>query len=126
MSEALIVPVKRTPHLSRMIPPKKSISSVNVDLSPRDIYVSIALDALCAGISQSGIIAVTLCTNNIHAAPAHAEALVCLYTVLTADDIHAHNTFEAPETVKPQSITVDVNAPFTLPHASVLALSIKL
>jgi len=49
-------------------------------------------------------------------------------TVLTNRDIHAHNTFEQPNAVVPQSVTVKVTSPlaFTLPAASVTALRLEL
>lgn len=43
--------------------------------------------------------------------------------LLTADDMHAHNTFEAPETVKPCTVKIDLTKPVTVPKASVLALT---
>ena len=49
----------------------------------------------------------------------------CSASLLTASDIHAHNTFESPEAVKPVTTIVDLNASFVLPHASVMAISIK-
>ena len=57
------------------------------------------------------------------------EARSATASVLTHDDIHAHNTFHAPETVAPAEETLSVSgAAFqhTFPAASVTALSISL
>jgi alpha-N-arabinofuranosidase len=57
------------------------------------------------------------------------EARSASVSVLTHDDIHAHNTFDAPETVAPveENISID-GATFhrTFPAASVTAMSISL
>lgn len=42
--------------------------------------------------------------------------------LLHSDDIRAHNTFEAPDAVVPENITVDLTAAVTVPKAGVLAL----
>ncbi|NLC58673.1 MAG: alpha-N-arabinofuranosidase [Armatimonadetes bacterium] len=58
-----------------------------------------------------------------------AEARGGEMTTLAADDIHAHNTFEAPETVKPATRPLNVSGrelTVTLPPASVNALSLVL
>jgi alpha-N-arabinofuranosidase len=50
-------------------------------------------------------------------------------SVLTHDDIHAHNTFDAPETVSPVEQTLSISGKIfqhTFPAASVSALSISL
>lgn len=39
-------------------------------------------------------------------------------TLLAADDMHAHNTFEVPDRVRPVTFPVDPSAPFVLPRAS--------
>ena len=54
------------------------------------------------------------------------EISSCTATVLKADDMHAHNTFDAPNTVYPESCNIDPTAPFTLPAAAILALEITL
>ena len=54
------------------------------------------------------------------------EIVSCSATLLTADSIHAHNTFDAPETVKPREIDINVSSPFSIPRASVIALTVKL
>ena len=46
--------------------------------------------------------------------------------LLSADDMHAHNTFEDPEAVKPKSYTADLAKPIALPKASVMAISVEL
>ena len=45
-------------------------------------------------------------------------------TLLYDDDMHAHNTFEDPERVKPVRTSVDPAKPLTLPKAGILAVSI--
>jgi alpha-N-arabinofuranosidase len=50
-------------------------------------------------------------------------------TALTADDMHAHNTFEAPDTVKPVSLSAAVSGGLidvSLPPASVVKLEIEI
>lgn len=50
-------------------------------------------------------------------------------TVLSADDIHAHNTFEQQDVVKPKGASVDVRGTelhFTFPPASVTKLKVEL
>jgi alpha-N-arabinofuranosidase len=50
-------------------------------------------------------------------------------TVLTASDIHAHNTFSTPAAVEPKTQEVSVNGPalhFVFPAASVTRLSLRL
>jgi alpha-N-arabinofuranosidase len=42
--------------------------------------------------------------------------------LLQADDMHAHNTFEQPENVKPVTVTVDLTKPLTIPKAAILAI----
>ena len=42
--------------------------------------------------------------------------------IIYHDDIHAHNTFENPDNVKAEDITIDTTKPFTIPRASVLSL----
>jgi alpha-N-arabinofuranosidase len=57
------------------------------------------------------------------------EARSASASVLTHDDIHAHNTFDASETVAPVEETLSVsgaNFQHTFPAASVTALSISL
>lgn len=46
--------------------------------------------------------------------------------ILRCDDIRACNTFENPHRITPADISVDISKPFTLPAASVVALSIGL
>ena len=47
-------------------------------------------------------------------------------TLLAHEDIHAHNTFDTPEYVKPVSFTVDTNADIAIPKAGILALEIDI
>lgn len=47
-------------------------------------------------------------------------------TTLAAEDMHAHNTFENPETVKPTTQETDIEKPITIPKAGVVALTLKL
>ena len=48
-------------------------------------------------------------------------------TLLCADDMRAHNTFEDPEAVLPKTVSgPDLSAPICLPKASVLALDLDL
>ena len=49
--------------------------------------------------------------------PATAEA-----RLLYAEDIHAHNTFEAPDTVKPVQLSLDLTKPIVVPKAGILAI----
>ena len=49
--------------------------------------------------------------------PETAEA-----TILYNADIHAHNTYEQPEAVMPEKITVNPQKPITIPAASVLSI----
>jgi alpha-N-arabinofuranosidase len=55
-----------------------------------------------------------------------ARARSAAATVLTASDIHAHNTFAQPEAVVPHAQPVDNAAVFTFPPASVTALRLEL
>lgn len=43
-------------------------------------------------------------------------------TLLTADDMHAHNTFDRPDAVTPRRFAADPGEPFILPRASVAAI----
>ena len=47
-------------------------------------------------------------------------------TLLYDDDMHAHNTFEDPERVKPVQTSIDPAKPLTLPAAGILAVTIPL
>jgi alpha-L-arabinofuranosidase len=50
-------------------------------------------------------------------------------TALTAGDMHAHNTFDDPDAVKPSSLSVDVSGGLiavSLPPASVVKLEIRI
>lgn len=49
--------------------------------------------------------------------PEKAEA-----TMLYHPDMHAHNTFEAPDTVVPVPITLDLTKPVTIPKTAILAI----
>ncbi|MBV8709337.1 MAG: alpha-N-arabinofuranosidase, partial [Acidobacteriaceae bacterium] len=56
----------------------------------------------------------------------YADAVV---TVLTSEKINAHNTFEQPDTVAPQSKTLQASANplrFSFPPASVTKLQIRM
>ena len=44
-------------------------------------------------------------------------------TLLYSDDMHAHNTFDSPETVKPVNIDIDISKPFTLPKTGIIAIT---
>jgi len=46
--------------------------------------------------------------------------------LLAHEDMHAHNTFEEPEKVKPVDFTFDPNSTITLPRAGIMALEIEL
>ena len=46
--------------------------------------------------------------------------------VLKSDDVHACNTFDAPDTITPTECEIDVTKPFTLPKASVVAISVAI
>jgi alpha-N-arabinofuranosidase len=43
-------------------------------------------------------------------------------TILSNEDMHAHNTFDAPETVVPVTIELDPAKTFVLPKASIAAI----
>ncbi|MFR3482171.1 MAG: hypothetical protein ACLTXL_00875 [Clostridia bacterium] len=43
-------------------------------------------------------------------------------TLLYAEDIHAHNTFETPEAVTPTAVHIDPARPFVIPKAAILAI----
>lgn len=43
-------------------------------------------------------------------------------TLLYADDMHAHNTFEAPDTVTTSEIEIDLKKPFVIPKAGIIAI----
>lgn len=43
--------------------------------------------------------------------------------IIYNEDIHAHNTFENPENVKPQDIAIDTNKPYILPKTAVLSIT---
>jgi alpha-N-arabinofuranosidase len=47
-------------------------------------------------------------------------------TLLSHEDMHAHNTFDAPETVVPTTVDIDLAQPVVLPKASVAAIEIVL
>ena len=49
--------------------------------------------------------------------PKTAEA-----TLLYADDMHEHNTFESPENVIPVKIEVDISKPIIIPKTGILAI----
>ena len=49
--------------------------------------------------------------------PAEAQA-----TLLYAEDMHAHNTFETPEAVTPTAVHIDPARPFVIPKAAILAI----
>ena len=49
--------------------------------------------------------------------PKTAEA-----TLLYADDMHAHNTFESPENVIPVKTEVDISKPIIIPKTGILAI----
>ena len=58
-----------------------------------------------------------------------AEARGGTATVLTHDDCHAHNTFDAPDTVAPRPVPVEASGrafKITLAAQSVTALSLRL
>ena len=89
-----------------------------------------------ASKSAAGDVLLTLCNLN----PTAAVTLECECrdldvnkvqgTVLVGDTITAHNTFDAPERVKPQAfegVSVDDNQHLTiqLPAASVVALTLS-
>ena len=48
-------------------------------------------------------------------------AIVC-GKIIYNEDIHAHNTFENPENVKPEDISIDTTKPYTLPKTAVLSI----
>ncbi len=50
--------------------------------------------------------------------PRTAEA-----TVLYAEDMHAHNTFEEPDAVVPQELVLDPTKPIRIPKAGILAIT---
>ena len=54
------------------------------------------------------------------------EISSCTATVLKAGDMHAHNTFDAPDTVSPETCTIDPTAPFTIPAAAIITLELTL
>ena len=43
-------------------------------------------------------------------------------SILYADDMHAHNTFESPDTVTVSQITIDPKKPITLPKTAILSI----
>lgn len=49
--------------------------------------------------------------------PEKAEA-----TLLFADDMHAHNTFDCPENVTPADITINLKEKITIPKAGIMAI----
>lgn len=50
----------------------------------------------------------------------------CEVTVLAADDVHSHNTFEKPCTVVPCCKAVDSNEKIKVPHGSVVKISMEM
>ena len=61
---------------------------------------------------------------NILGLPGRVSAVKA--TLLSADDMHIHNTFEEPDNIKPVTYALDdLNAPIKLPKASVLSLDIE-
>ena len=82
---------------------------------------------------KDGIITVTLAnlscdtdeTVELNLLGRYASIAPCKAVLLTADDVHAHNTFDAPETVKPRDIEIDTVSSFTVPHASIMSIEIK-
>jgi len=51
--------------------------------------------------------------------PSNAEAIL-LYN----EDMHAHNTFENPDCVKPEKIDINISKPFILPKTGIISISI--
>jgi len=47
-------------------------------------------------------------------------------TVLSNDDIHAHNTFDAPEAVKPVTVELDAAGEITIPKAGIMAITLTI
>lgn len=58
-------------------------------------------------------ISVEAVANNLHFT--QAQILYC-------DDMHAHNTFEDPESVKPRFVKLDIGESFILPKTAVIAI----
>ncbi len=46
--------------------------------------------------------------------------------LLACDDMRSHNTFQRPDAVIPKPVSVDLNAPISLPKAAVLAITVSL
>ena len=46
-------------------------------------------------------------------------------TLLYSDDIHTRNTFDNPDNVMPQKISIDPSTPFVLPKASILSVEFE-
>lgn len=49
--------------------------------------------------------------------PAAAEGIL-----LCSEDIHAHNTFDAPDTVRPATVSIDLKKHITIPKAAILSI----
>lgn len=47
-------------------------------------------------------------------------------TVLSASDIHAHNTFDDPENVAPRTENINISEPIKIPYASVASLKLDI
>ena len=87
-------------------------SSVSVSASVKDGRTLLTI----GNLSQTDDAVLTL--EAVGAAlPARAEA-----TLLWSDDVHTHNTFDAPENIKPSTLNVDLTKPVTVPRAGILAI----
>ena len=91
-------------------------SRISASASEKDGIITLTLANLSCDNDETVDISLLGISSNISGITA---------SILTSDDIHAHNTFDAPERVKPHETNVDIASPFTLPKASIISLSIR-
>ena len=96
-------------------PAHGDLPGVSVSASVKDGYLTVT----CANLSADRDEEIDLCPAG---AVLGAEAEI---TVLASDDIHAYNTFEEPEAVKPHTETVSgFDGKVTLPYGSVTTIRV--
>jgi alpha-N-arabinofuranosidase len=128
-------------HVFEMFMPHMGSTAVRAIFSAPEVqYTRVDKPAEFWGLSGSASVSgkqLTLTVTNPHLSePREAEIAIrgaransAQAQVLTAPDVHAHNTFENPKTVEPRSEQVTVNAgaiSFRFPPASVTRLQVAL
>ena len=115
-----------TYHIFDMFKAHQGADSIAVTITNNDILSnSISVSASCKDGKTLVTIGNLSCTEDVEIClegvglpiPDTAKA-----TLLFCDDMHAHNTFEAPETVKPVYRSMDLTKPICIPKAGIIAL----